>query len=116
MINAYQVAHADRHDAFGDWDDFKNGIKLAFQPPNHWQIIRRQLKALRQTGSIQEYVHQFRNLIGQTTGMDPKDQALQFAEGLKSTTRTYVNFQAPTDLSTAINIAIAYDTAYFGTG
>lgn len=36
MINEYQVAHADGHDAFGNWDDFKNGIKLAFQLLNHW--------------------------------------------------------------------------------
>src|SRR6185295_16386882 len=36
--------------------------------------------------------------------------------GLKPATRAYINFEAPQTLTEAINIAISYDTAYFGAG
>src|SRR5271155_4754482 len=63
------VAAAGNNAAFADWTAFATTLRTAFQPPNFEQYIRQQIRNLRQTGSIQDYTSQFRNLVGQTTNM-----------------------------------------------
>ena len=98
------------------WTTFTRQIRDAFQPPHYQQILRRQLKAVKQSGHIQDYVYKFRNLVGQIEEMGQLDQVMHFVEGLKPVTRVEVNYRAPKTLADAIDIAITYDTARFGPG
>ena len=95
-------------------EQFARAIKRAFQPSHYQPILRRQLRDLKQRDSVQCYVYEFRNLVGQITGMGDLDQVMFFIEGLKQATRTEVNYRVPQNLEEAIEVAINYDTARFG--
>jgi hypothetical protein len=101
---------------FTSWDDFKKELKTAFQPPHYQQYLRTQLKNLRQTGNVQEYTSQFRNIVSQIDTMGPLDQVAYYIDGLKAATRMEVSYQAPETLDDAWKLAIRYDTAMFGLG
>jgi Retrotransposon gag protein/Chromo (CHRromatin Organisation MOdifier) domain/gag-polyprotein putative aspartyl protease/Zinc knuckle len=111
-----RVAAAGNAPAFADWTAFATALRTSFQPPNHQQYLRQQLRTLKQIGSVQEYGMKFRNLIGQTTGMGDLDQVAYFIEGLKPATKMEVSYQAPDNLEDAWKLAIKYDTAMFGLG
>ena len=102
--------------AFTDWNDFAKKLREAFEPPHYQQHLRKQLKQLRQTGSVHEYGTQFRNLVGQITVMEELDKVAYFVDGLKPATRMEVNYQSPETLDDAWKLALRYDTAMFGLG
>ena len=91
-------------------------IRAAFEPSNYQQYLQKQLKQLKQTGSVHEYGAQFRNLIGQITDMAELDKVTYFVEGLKHSTKMEVNYRAPANFEDAWKLAINYDTAMFGQG
>lgn len=96
------------------FDDFKDKITAAFQPANFQRVLRRQLKALRQTGSISDYVYEFRNIVGQIKEMAEDDKITYFIDGLKPRTREEINYMAPETLENAIASATRFDAAMFG--
>src|SRR6266511_1768300 len=100
--------------AFASWDEFERELKAAFQPPNYQHHLRQQLRRLKQTGSVQEYGAQFRNLIGQIDDMAEIDKVTYFLEGLKPATRMEVAYQSPDTFENAWALAIRFDTAMFG--
>ena len=110
------VAAAGNNAAFADWTAFATALRTAFQPPNFEQYIRQQIRNLRQTGSIQDYTSQFRNLVGQTTNMGEQDQITYYIEGLKPATKMEVSYRAPATFEDAWKTAIQFDTAMFGLG
>jgi hypothetical protein len=91
---------------FTSWDNFKKELKTAFQPPYYQQYLRTQLKNLRQTGDVQEYTSQFRNIVSQIDTMGPLDQVAYYIDGLKAATRMEVSYQAPEMLEDAWKLAI----------
>jgi hypothetical protein len=96
-----------------DWNELVKELEYAFQPPHQQQLLRRQLRQLKQTSTVQEYVYRFRNLLGQVTEMSEMDRITYFIEGLKGQTKAKVNYKAPATLEEAIHIAVTYDTAMF---
>jgi hypothetical protein len=111
-----QCARTTPNAPYADLQAFITAIKDAFQPPHFQQVLRRQLKALKQAKDVQEYVFNFRNLIGQIEGMGKLDQVSHFIDGLKHATQVEVNYRAPEAIKDAIKIAVTYDTARFGLG
>src|SRR6185369_149476 len=109
-----KVSAAGANNAFASWDDFEREVKAAFQPPNYQHHLRQQLKRLKQTGSVQEYGAQFRNIMGQIDNMAEIDKVTYFLEGLKPATRMEVAYQAPDTFENAWALAIRFDTAMFG--
>ena len=67
-------------------------IRAAFELPNYQQHLQKQLKQLKQTGSVHEYRAQFRNLIRQITDMDELDKIIYFVKRLKYLTKIEVNY------------------------
>src|SRR5215213_2249375 len=108
------VAAGENVAPFEEWTAFVNDIRQAFQPPNYQHHLRQQLKRLKQTGSVQEYGSQFRNIIGQIENMNEIDKVTYFIEGLKPATRMEVAYQSPNTFDEAWALAIRYDTAMFG--
>jgi len=96
------------------FDDFKSAITTAFQPPNYQFVLYRQLKELKQTGTIYDYVYAFRNLMGQVQDMGELDRITYFIEGLRTETKREINYQAPKNLEAAIAGAVTFDSAMFG--
>ncbi|CAG8692226.1 1350_t:CDS:2, partial [Dentiscutata heterogama] len=50
-----QVQAYEHQQPFEGWNSFAEGIKTAFQPPHHQQLLHRQLRDLKQTTTVQEY-------------------------------------------------------------
>src|ERR1700741_1007538 len=98
---------------FEGWRDFQASIKAAFMPPNYQHHLRQQLRKLKQTGSVQEYGMNFRNLIGQIDEIAEIDKVTYFIEGLKPATKMEVAYQAPDNFEDAWALAIRFDTAMF---
>jgi hypothetical protein len=94
------------------WDQFEEGIKEAFRPHNHELQVRKQLRALKYSGDILNYVSQFRNLIGQLDSVSDPDQISFFLEGLPFKIQSEVAYRAPPDLDTAIRIASTYANSF----
>ncbi|CAF1683141.1 unnamed protein product, partial [Didymodactylos carnosus] len=82
---------------------------------HHQQLLRRQLRMLKQTTTAQQYIYEFRNILGQIDAMVEADKVTYFIDGLRGRTKAEVSYKAPATLAEAITIAITYDTAYFST-
>lgn len=101
---------------FATWDAFIGALRAAFEPSSTPMALRRQLRHLKQTGHIQDYICSFRNIIGQIKGMHPLDQVLSFTEGLKEHTRNELVYRDPSSLEEAINLATLFDSCKFPRG
>ena len=66
------------------WEDLKRELRDQFFPENVEYIARKKLLALKQTGSIREYVRQFSTLMLDIRGMSEKDKTFLFINGLQS--------------------------------
>mgnify|MGYP001205308799 CR=1 FL=1 len=53
-LNLRQNINKEREDAIVSWDDFLRRIHLSFDPPNSDLELRRQLRSLRQTSTIED--------------------------------------------------------------
>ena len=116
-LNRVQVAQANNNaDVFNDWTAFATALRTAFQPPNHQQYLRQQLKQLHQTGTVQEYGMAFRNLLGQIDDMAEADKIAYFVEGMKPATRMEVSYRSPATFEEAWTTAVKYDLAMYGVG
>ena len=85
---------------------------LRFGRNQHQSLIRKIYKLV-QTGLVEEYVHQFSELIDQLAGYEDTPDNLhyvtRFVDGLKPHVRVIVAVQLPQDLETAYNIALVQE-------
>lgn len=81
------------------WADLKRELKAQFLPENVEYQARRQLRELKHTGTVREYVKQFSALMLDIKDMAEYDKLFYFMEGHKPWART--ELQRITDLSTA---------------
>ncbi|KAG2221844.1 hypothetical protein INT45_003558 [Circinella minor] len=65
------------------WSEFKHVFKYEFKPANAEQLARQRLQQLHQTGSVEQYVREFRSLMPELPDMDTKDALFNFVQGLK---------------------------------
>ena len=84
------------------WSEFTQEIRRAFLPPNDQHIFRRELKQCRQKGTVQEYVFQFRTIMGQISDMAELDKIDHFINGLRPMTASEVKYRCPSSLKEAI--------------
>lgn len=91
------------------WNEFSSGIRTAFEPPRQQQLLRNQLRKLKQTGSAQDYTYLFRALMGQINHMDEEDKISYYVHGLSPKLRSEVEVKEPNSLEDAAKIAITID-------
>lgn len=91
------------------WEDFVTAIRLNFDPPNLQQLIRTQLRQLKQGTSLSDYIIQFRTLLSKITDMSEDDRIHYFVSGLKQETRSECDYRTPDTLVSAIQIAQNFD-------
>ncbi|KAJ7970183.1 Retrotransposon protein, putative, Ty3-gypsy subclass [Quillaja saponaria] len=83
------------------WEDLRRKLKAQFFPENVEYITRRNLRELKQTGTIREYVKRFAGLMLDIRDMTEKDKMFYFLEGLKPWARAELQRQRVQDLATA---------------
>lgn len=66
------------------WEQFKVELKKHFYPENHTDDARRQIRSLRQTGSIRDYIEAFLSLKLQVPHMHKEDLKFLFMDGLQN--------------------------------
>ncbi|XP_037412327.1 uncharacterized protein LOC119275560 [Triticum dicoccoides] len=90
------------------WDEFCAAVLARFGRNQHKSLVRK-LYRLQQTGSVEEYIAQFSELMDQLTAYEPDPDMLhyttRFIDGLKHTVRMVVAVQRPADLDAAYSIA-----------
>ncbi|KAJ7958669.1 Retrotransposon protein, putative, Ty3-gypsy subclass [Quillaja saponaria] len=83
------------------WEDLRRELKAQFFPENVEYIARRNLRELKQTGTIREYVKRFAGLMLDIRDMSEKDKMFYFLEGLKPWAKAELQRQRVQDLATA---------------
>ncbi|NAW23561.1 hypothetical protein FGF82_23860, partial [Salmonella sp. gx-f9] len=63
-----------------DWGCFKKCFRVRFGPPMSNNPFG-ELANLRQTGTVEEYQHQFQSLLARTTDLKPRLQVNLFTAG-----------------------------------
>lgn len=90
------------------WGEFCTAVIHRFGRNQHQTLVQR-LYRLRQTGTVEEYVAQFSELMDQLTAYEPNPDMLhyttRFIDGLKNEVRMIVAVQRPMDLDSAYSIA-----------
>lgn len=109
LHNWHTTVRAASAHTFISWDEFVMGIRQAFEPPRQQQLLRTQLRGLKQTSSAQAYTFAFRSLMGQITHMHEEDRLSYYLHGLANKLRSEVEVREPKDLEDAIKMAVTYD-------
>ncbi|XP_068639315.1 uncharacterized protein [Aristolochia californica] len=92
-----------------DWDEFKRLCSLRFGPPAYNNPLG-DLVLLCQTGAVEQYKKLFQEKLARASSMVQVDQQVAlFTAGLTEALKLEVEFYAPVDLSSAMNIACALE-------
>lgn len=100
------------------WGEFSAMVLQRFGRNQHQYLIR-YLYCLVQTGSVDDYIEQFAELVDQLsayeTNPDPLHYTTRFLDGLKPSVRMIVAIQRPMDLDTAYLLASLQEEVGDGT-
>lgn len=91
------------------WHTFKIALKANFERVNSLDSVRAAFANVRQTGSVQDYVSRFRQLMIQLPHVDADDALFRFINNLKTAVKTVVRIQAPATLELAVVMAERVD-------
>ncbi|KAL8124045.1 hypothetical protein AgCh_011887 [Apium graveolens] len=84
------------------WETLKQELKDQFLPLNMAWVARKNLKVLKQSGSIRDYVKEFSSLLLDIKNMSEEDKLFNFMSRLKPWAQNELRRQAIKDLVTAI--------------
>ncbi|GAA5796805.1 hypothetical protein HPULCUR_002181 [Helicostylum pulchrum] len=95
---------------FISWPTFKTALDLEFRPQFAARSARDRLFEVKQTTSVQQYIHAFQDILLEVSITD--DEAIdKFIRGLKDRARAHVIMQDPVDLESAYQCATAFESA-----
>lgn len=78
-----------------NWRDFKKALEEAFKPTQSLRLARDKLAALRQVGTVDDYVDKFRDVALEIPNLSPDEAQDRFERGLRSDIRAHVRTMAP---------------------
>jgi hypothetical protein len=107
--NWYTAIELGNSQPIASWHEFELGIRAAFEPPRQQQLLRTQLRNLKQTTSTQNYTYSFRAILGQIASMHEEDKISYYLHGLHPKLRGDVETKEPQLLEDAIKVAITLD-------
>lgn len=94
------------------WSEFVKAVQARFMRNQH-QILLRRLYHIQQTGSVEDYVQRFSDLIDIISAYGSSSHPLLYLtrllDGLKPVVRVLVAIQQPDDLDTACSLALLYE-------
>ena len=88
-----------------DWHAFATELRMAFEPTTLEETSRRQLRRLKQFGSVEDYVQQFLRLSFRVADLSQPERYSLFLEGLREPIRSQVAGMSFGDPDMAINMA-----------
>lgn len=94
-----------------EWTEFRKHIIVEFRPLNATQQARDKLAVLRQTGTVVDYVAQFRGVRIQIPTMTDEEALDRFTRGLQDDIRAHVVTRFPSTSEEAQRMALAYESA-----
>src|SRR3981189_385052 len=95
------------------WEVVKAELLSYFVRPNHTQRLRDQWAEARQTGSVTEYHTYLARIAMQLEKISEEEFIDKFIRGLKSNTRTELEFRDPKTIAEAVKWADTFDTRYY---
>lgn len=104
--------HSLNHPEILEWHEFCSHITAEFHPLCADQTARDRIAELQQTGSVEEYVAQFRRLRMQIPLMQDDEARDRFIRGLSQTIRSQVRTRFPQSSEEAQRMALAYQDAF----
>lgn len=87
------------------WHEFAAALTQRFQAVNAERVARDKLLALRQDGSVSQFIAQFQQLLLYCPDLSPEEQLHRFINGLKPQTMRELSMREPPDLEAAISMA-----------
>ena len=94
-----------------EWIEFRKFIIEEFRPLNATQQARDKLAVLHQTGTVIDYVAQFRGVRIQIPTMTDEEALDRFTRGLQDDIRAHVVTRFPSNSEEAQRMALAYESA-----
>ena len=74
-----------------EWDDFEIQFIKAFERHDNEALVRQDLKRLKQTGKVDDYIFKFRIILMQTHNIAEPDKIEYFVNDLSGKTNDYVS-------------------------
>ncbi len=97
------------------WSQFLAALQAQFEPLPPSFIARTELKSLRQTGTLNDYINQFRLLSSRIPDMAEADRVEKFIDGLKPALAAKVAAQLCETMIEATTVAWKLEAAYQAT-
>ncbi|RVX02929.1 hypothetical protein VitviT2T_020572 [Vitis vinifera] len=87
------------------WEDFKREIKKQFYPEDVAYLARKNMRCLKHTGSIRDYVKEFSALMLEIPNMTQEELLFNFMDNLQGWAEQELRRRGVQDLATAMAIA-----------
>ena len=87
------------------WKDFKREIKRQFYPEDVAYLARKNMRRLKHTGSIREYVKEFSSLMLEIPNMTEEELLFNFMDNLQGWAEQELRRRGVQDLATAMAVA-----------
>uniref|UniRef100_A0ACD5VQZ5 Uncharacterized protein n=1 Tax=Avena sativa TaxID=4498 RepID=A0ACD5VQZ5_AVESA len=101
-----------------NWSEFMKAVQARFMRNQH-QVLLRRLYHIQQTGTVEDYVQRFSDLIDRILAydshQDPLHYLTRFLDGLKPVVRVLVSIQKPDTLDEAASLALLWEELADGT-
>ena len=98
------------------WAAFMASLRANFCPINATKRARDRLATMRQTGTLQEFVREFRSVCLEIPGMTDEEKLDRFMRALQTRLRSEVDIQEPKTLDKAVQLAERFDAIFRATG
>ncbi|KAJ9682540.1 hypothetical protein PVL29_018458 [Vitis rotundifolia] len=87
------------------WEDFKREIKRQFYPQDVAYLARKNMRRLKHTGSIRDYVKEFSSLMLEIPNMTEEELLFNFMDNLQGWAEQELRRRGVQDLATAMAVA-----------
>ncbi|RVW61528.1 hypothetical protein CK203_066547 [Vitis vinifera] len=87
------------------WEDFKREIKKQFYPEDVAYLARKNMRRLKHTGSIRDYVKEFSSLMLEIPNMTQEELLFNFMDNLQGWAEQELRRRGVQDLATAMSVA-----------
>ncbi|RVW26370.1 hypothetical protein CK203_116919 [Vitis vinifera] len=87
------------------WEDFKREIKRQFYPEDVAYLARKNMRRLKHTGSIHDYVKEFSSLMLEIPNMTEEELLFNFMDNLQGWAEQELRRRGVQDLATAMAVA-----------
>ncbi|RVX15091.1 hypothetical protein CK203_008029 [Vitis vinifera] len=105
MVASKVCRYGERHLHHRDVEDFRREIKRQFYPEDVAYLARKNMRRLKHTGSIRDYVKEFSSLMLEIPNMTEEELLFNFMDNLQGWAEQELRRRGVQDLATAMAVA-----------